>query len=162
MTKGTNMKLGERETIGPVEIPNIAPRDKDRKSLLYQAEFIAEKKHENFLRNGVCARRKINNLEQREKIETKCEKFLRNGVREDKVKNDHSVIVKYDKDVKRLCDNIDTKKDSAEQWRKTEMKREKMWFPKISEGADSYKTGSTVIKFTDKNVKLDIYLPPLT
>jgi hypothetical protein len=147
------MKLDEREI--SEEIPHVVSRNKDRKSLLYQAEFLAEKKRENFLRNKVSASRNMNKFEHQRKREN----FLRNG--EDQLKND-LVIMKYDQDLKRLYENAEKEMNAAEQGRRVERKREEMRFPKISQQLQSDKTGSAVIKFSDKNVKIDIYLPNLT
>ena len=160
MTKGTHMKLGEREVSNPEE--NAAPQVKDRKSLLYQAEFIAEKKRENFLRNEDFASRKIKDFERQGKLERKCERDKKMG---NKLKND-LVITSYDKDLVRFDDNDDDlEMNSAEEKSKLERQRGQMWLPKTSQKSqllESRENGSAVVRFTNHNVKLDVYLPPLT
>ena len=129
------MKQGERE----ISVEPSAARDKDRQSLKYQAEFIAEKRKERIqLQNIECITRKINNFRQG------CENVLRNGMKGDE-------MMKY----KNIGDLQEVNSDELP------IKREQIWFPNINQ--ESHKTGSVVMKFSgDENLKLDIYLPPLT
>ena len=136
ITKGTHMKLGERE----VSVEPTAARDKDRKILKYQAEFIAEKKREKIqLQNRECTTKKMNNFRQGR------ENVLRNEMKGNEIK------------YKNIGDLQEVNSDELP------AKREQMWFPNIKLNQESHKTGSVVMKFSgDENLKLDIYLPPLT
>ena len=140
ITKETHMKLGE----GEISVKRSTARVKDRKSLKYQAEFIAEKKRERIqLQNRESTTRKMNNFRQAR------ENVLKNGMKGNGLKGNG---MKYDKKIEDLQE-----KSSVE----LSVKREQMWFPNINE--ESHETGSVVMKFSgDENLKLDIYLPPLT
>lgn len=157
MTKGTHMKLGERE-ISKFE---DAPLIKDRKSLLYQAEFIAEKKRETFLRNEDSTGRKVNDFELQGKLERKGK---RDGKKVNKLKNDLA-ITNYDTGLKRFYDSGDLTMNRVEEQSIIERQRGQMWLPKTSQESqlsESSYNGSAVVSFTNHNVKLDVYLPSLT
>ena len=104
----------------------------DKRSLLYQSKFITAKKRENF--NRMCAGKEKSDL-----LIKKCERNRRFMT----------------EDLKKM--NVNFKKENVE--------TKQQLFPKISHGSqslDSDKTGSTVIKFSDENLKLDIFLPSLS
>ena len=145
------MKLGEREI----------SKLKDRKSLLYQAEFIAEKKRETFLRNEDSTSRKVNDFELQGKLERKSK---RDGKKANKLKND-SAITNYDTGLKRFYDSGDLTMNRVGEQSAIERRRGQMWLPKTSQESqlsESSYNGSAVVSFTNHNVKLDVYLPSLT
>ena len=149
------MKLGERE-ISKLEDAPL----KDRKSLLYQAEFIAEKKRETFLRNEDSTSRKVNDFELQGKLERKGQ---RDGKKGNKL-NDLA-ITNYDTGLKRFYDSGDLTMNRVEEQSTIERRRGQMWLPKTSQESqlsESSYNGSAVVSFTNHNVKLDVYLPSLT
>ena len=151
------MKLGERE-ISKFE---DAPLIKDRKSLLYQVEFMAEKKRETFLRNEDCTSGKVNDFGLHGKLERKSK---RDRKKANKLKNDLAVT-NYDTGFKRFYDSGDLTMNRVEEQSIIERRRGQMWLPKTSQESqlsESSYNGSAVVSFTNHNVKLDVYLPSLT
>ena len=149
------MKLGEREISKFEDAPL-----KDRKSLLYQAEFIAEKKREVFLRNEDSMSRKVNDFELQGKLERKSKG---DGKKANKL-NDLA-ITNYDTGLKRFYDSGDLTMNRVAEQSATERRRGQMWLPKTSQESqlsESSYNGSAVVSFTNHNVKLDVYLPSLT
>ena len=152
------MKLGEQEISKFEDAPL-----KDRKSLLYQAEFIAEKKREVFLQNEDSTSRKVNDFELQGKLERKGQ---RDEKKANKRENDFA-IKNYDTGLKRFYDSGDLTMDRVEEQRQSiiEKQRGQMWLPKTSQESklsESSYNGSAVVSFTNHNVKLDVYLPSLT
>lgn len=183
VAKGSCVKLDKKKP------PDFAPTREERKSLLYQTEFIAMKKRE-AEGNGACISELHGDL-----TVTKCCNDLKTYNEKDikdetdqpeqqaRKMNERRVHLverrasaqrrRSPKDlVIKKCDgndfekfnvvNLKNKKDIFEKREKVES--QELMFPIIapeSQSKNDGKTGSTVIQFTDENVKLDIFLPTL-